>query len=80
MENSSQFSTQELQQKALEHVNYLRSTFNSNEDLVENLHTLFVSYAAECGAQDEVVSSYLALRHFLKQTEAMFNPKNENHG
>ncbi len=80
MENSSQFSTPELQQKALEHVNYLRSIFNGNEDHVENLHTLFIAYVADCGAQDEVISSYLALRDFLKQTEAMFNPKNENHG
>ncbi len=80
MENSSQFSTPELQKKALEHVSYLRSVFGTNEDLIEHLHTLFVAYAVETDAEDKVITSYLALRDFLKQTEAMFNPTNQNHG
>lgn len=80
MDNSSQFSTPEKQQQLFEKASLLYGVFFDNEKYVEALHTMFLAYVLEMEEEEQerdyVVNAYQNLRHFLRDTEALFNPKN----
>lgn len=68
-----EFLTEKRKEKAYEVVESLYSAHNSFRPILEDLHTLFISYALdEDKADPDVVASYSNLRYFLKNSEELF--------
>jgi len=82
MENSNNAPTREQkQQQVFEKASELYGVFFNNEKYVESLHTMFLAYVLEMEEEeqekDQVVNAYQNLRHFLRDTDAVFNPKTQ---
>jgi hypothetical protein len=82
MENSNNAPTREQkQQQVFEKASELYGVFFNNEKYVEALHKMFMSYVLEMEEEeqekDQVVNAYQNLRHFLRDTDAVFNPKTQ---
>ena len=81
MENSENVPTQEQQQQVFEKARELYGVFFNNEKYVEALHTMFMAYVLYSDKDDkdadEIVNAYENLRHFLRDTDAIFNPKTQ---
>ncbi len=82
MENSNNAPTREQkQQQVFEKASTLYGVFFNNEKYVEALHTMFMAYVMYSTKDerdtDEIVNAYENLRHFLRDTDAIFNPKTQ---
>jgi len=81
MENSENVPTLEQQQQVFEKARELYGVFFNNEKYVEALHTMFMAYVLYSDKDDkdadEIVNAYENLRHFLRDTDAIFNPKTQ---
>ncbi len=69
----------EKAEKAYELLDYLHGIHQDNEIFIENLHEMFVSYSLddEAANKDQVTNSYLALRHFLRDTQKLFQERTD---
>ena len=84
MENSNNAPTgAQQQEEVFKQASLLYGVFFNNEKYVEALHTMFLAYVLEMDQEeqekDQVVNAYQNLRHFLRDTDVLFNHKNENH-
>lgn len=85
MENSENVPAREQkQQQVFEKASELYGVFFNNEKYVEALHKMFMSYVLDSAKDDrdtdEIVNAYQNLRHFLRDTDAIFNPKTQANG
>jgi len=80
MENSNKVPNPERQQQVFEQASLLYGVFFNNEKYVEALHTMFLACAQEQLLKEETIAAYINLRHFLRDTEVLFNPKTTNNG
>lgn len=81
MENTENKATTPKEKEAFRLLFELHDAFSDKSRIIESLHTMFIGYvqSQELDVDQKVVDSYLQMRYVLKETEKMFNHKEDSH-